>query len=198
MLSGGRVTAGIGVGKLRHESDALGSDYTRRGAYADEGIAIMSELWTQEDPSFRGTFFSFSGVKFSPKPAQPHLPIWVGGNSDAALRRAARLGDGWHADGLPPEELGRRKKYLKAQVAAAGRDMSEIALSVRHTLDVLESRTSEPAGPMVGTPDQLLAAIGAYDGAGVSEMVLAVVATKAERVYQVIDAFAEKVMRRAG
>ncbi len=75
-LSGGRLTVGVGVGGLRHESECLGSNFSERGAYSNESIAIMKELWTNEDPVFEGRFFSFSGIKFSPKPAQkPHPPI---------------------------------------------------------------------------------------------------------------------------
>ena len=79
VFSGGRLTVGIGVGALQHESDALNSDYSQRGPFTDESIAIMKELWTKEDPEFNGKFYSFSGVKFSPKPAQrPHPPIFIG------------------------------------------------------------------------------------------------------------------------
>lgn len=198
VLSGGRVTAGIGVGALRLESDALGSPFARRGAYANEGIAIMKELWTQDDPSFNGRFFSFSGVKFSPKPVQtPHLPIWIGGNSDAALYRAAHMGDGWHADGLSPQDMTGRTEKLKTEVAAAGRSMSDITLSIRQSLDIVASPADDRQGPMVGTPDQILSTIEAYAALGVSEIVLGVSSRDTDRIYGVMEAFATKVMPRA-
>ena len=75
VLSGGRVTLGVGVGMLREENEALGSDFRTRGAYADESIEIMRELWTSEDPQHSGRFFEFGGnFKFSPKPAQKPGP----------------------------------------------------------------------------------------------------------------------------
>jgi probable F420-dependent oxidoreductase len=96
-ISAGRVILGVGVGVIEEEFTALGSPYKERGAYSDEALAIMQTLWMQEDPQFAGTYYTFNGMKFSPKPVQqPHPPIWIGGSSHAALRRVARLGDGWH------------------------------------------------------------------------------------------------------
>jgi probable F420-dependent oxidoreductase len=92
VLSGGRLILGVGVGAVPQESEALGSPYAERGAITDEAIAIMKELWTKEDPSFAGKYYRFSGMPFSPKPLQkPHIPILIGGNSRAAIRRAVRV-----------------------------------------------------------------------------------------------------------
>ena len=103
LFSGGRVTLGVGVGTLEEENRALGSDYATRGAYANEAIQVLRELWTADDPAFAGRFFNFAGVRFSPSPLQPGgVPILVGGGSRAALGRCARLGglgDGWHPIG---------------------------------------------------------------------------------------------------
>ena len=91
VLSGGRLILGVGVGAIENEMEAMGSPFAERGAVTDEAIAIMKELWTQEDPEFQGRFHSFSGMKFSPKPLQkPHIPFLIGGASRAAIRRAAR------------------------------------------------------------------------------------------------------------
>src|SRR4030095_9298909 len=96
VLSGGRLILGVGVGGVLQESEAMGSPYVERGAITDEAIAILKELWTQEDPSFAGQYHRFSDMPFSPKPLQkPHIPILIGGNSRAAIRRAVRLGHGW-------------------------------------------------------------------------------------------------------
>ena len=198
VMSGGRLTVGVGVGGLKKESDALGSNFEERGAYTDEAIAIMKELWTQEDPSFHGRFYSFSGVKLSPKPLQkPHAPIWIGGQSRGALRRAARMGDGWHPTGLSPDELAGHLKYLKSQMEAAERAMSEVIISVRTELDVLSSPVADAQGPMVGTADQLLRTIEAYRSLGVKEMVFSVSTADLKRQYAVMETFAEKVMPSA-
>lgn len=202
VFSDGRLVVGVGVGALKHESDSLGSDYHRRGAYADESIAIMKELWTSEDPNFSGRFFSFSGAKFSPKPLQkPHPPVLIGGTSDAALRRVARLGDGWHPNRLSPDELAAAIERLKSHLGLAGRSMSEVSLTMRLELDVLATEHSETQaperGPMVGTADQLLRMIEAYEGLGVEEMIFQVSSTDSVRINRIMEAFAEKVMPRA-
>ena len=110
VLSGGRVTLGVGVGWLKEEFEALDSpDFERRGAVTDEWIAIFKQLWTQSPASFTGQFYNYADIRCEPFPLQkPHPPIWVGGHSRAALRRTARHGDGWHPVGaiaaspLPP------------------------------------------------------------------------------------------------
>ncbi len=107
VLSGGRLIMGVGVGLIEKEMRAMGSPYAERGAFADESIAVMRALWSQDDPKFAGKYYQFDGMKFSPKPRQTPIPIVIGGVSRAAIRRAARLGDGWQPLGLSPEALGR-------------------------------------------------------------------------------------------
>ena len=198
VLSKGRITVGVGAGAVRPESDALGSDFTRRGAYTDESIAIMKELWTEDDPTFEGEFYSFSEVKFSPKPTQqPHPPIWIGGRSRAAIRRTARLGDGWHPNPSTVDEVADLVGYLGERVEAAGRSMSDVAVSVRCELDVLDSTAAEQRAPMIGTVDQLLATIDSFARLGVSEIVFSVSSGEAGRVRGIMEMFADKVMPRA-
>ncbi|MEJ0067856.1 MAG: TIGR03619 family F420-dependent LLM class oxidoreductase [Pseudomonadota bacterium] len=107
VLSRGRITLGVGVGWMREEFAALGAaDFDRRGAVTDEYIAIWKKLWTTSPVAHDGRFYSFGPVRCEPPPQQrPHPPIWIGGHTDAALRRAARLGDGWHPIGADPEPL---------------------------------------------------------------------------------------------
>src|SRR5712692_7880272 len=101
-LSGGRVVLGIGAGWVAAESAALGVPFAERGAMTDEYLAAMQELWTSHAPSFAGKYTRFGGLVFEPKPLQkPHPPIWVGGHSRAALRRAARVGAAWHPINRP-------------------------------------------------------------------------------------------------
>lgn len=98
-LSGGRLILGVGLGKGEDdipEFRFLNADYHRRGEYATEAIKIMKALWTMENPSFKGKYFSFEDCVFEPKPLQkPHPPIWWAGASDKALRRVVESGDGW-------------------------------------------------------------------------------------------------------
>ena len=96
-LSGGRFILGIGVGWARQEFDALGVPFHQRGAMTDDYLAAIKTVWADEVASHEGRFVSFSDVRTAPHPLQrPHPPIWVGGASDAALRRAVMHGDAWH------------------------------------------------------------------------------------------------------
>ena len=96
-LSGGRLILGVGVGWAQQEFQALGVPFKSRGAITNEYLEALKLLWTQDIASYEGRFVSFQDVRTGPRPArQPHPPIWVGGSSDAALRRAVRYGDAWH------------------------------------------------------------------------------------------------------
>ena len=96
-LSGGRFILGIGVGWARQEFDALGVPFHRRGAMTDDYLAAIKTVWADEIASYDGRFVSFRNVRTAPHPLRrPHPPIWVGGASDAALRRAVLHGDAWH------------------------------------------------------------------------------------------------------
>jgi probable F420-dependent oxidoreductase len=96
-LSGGRLIVGVGVGWAQQEFEVLGVPFHQRGAITNEYLEALTLLWTQEVASYEGRFISFQNVYTAPRPVQsPHPPIWVGGSSDAALRRAVRYGNGWH------------------------------------------------------------------------------------------------------
>ena len=195
VLSGGRVTLGVGVGMLREENEALGSDFTTRGAYADESIEIMRELWTSEDPQHSGRFFEFGGnFKFSPKPAQNPLPILIGGMSRAAMRRSARLGDGWHPNSGSIEDMGARFQALREMWSEHGRNPDDAQLVVRCELDVLDTASDNADTPMIGTPDQLAQAALEYASLGVSEIVLGISTNDLDRIRRIQESFAERVM----
>ncbi|HEX4011860.1 MAG TPA: LLM class F420-dependent oxidoreductase [Solirubrobacteraceae bacterium] len=131
-LSDGRFALGIGVGWSREEFAALGIPFERRGARADEYLAAMRTLWREDPASFTGEFVSFSGIRVNPKPVRDaRIPIIVGGNSDAALRRAARAGDGWYGFNLNGvEQVRERVERLRRLCAATGRDPSELHVAV--------------------------------------------------------------------
>ena len=184
---------------LREENDALGSDFTTRGAYADESIEVMRDLWTSEDPSHSGRFFDYGGFKFSPKPVQsPGVPILIGGMSRAAMRRAARLGDGGHPNGGSVTEMGERFETVRTMCAEFDRDPDEVTLVVRGELEVLDTPSDNPSTPMIGTPDQLLRTIEGYESIGVSEIVLQVGTDDVDRIRRTQEAFAEQVLPRVG
>ncbi len=141
VLSGGRLILGVGVGLIEKEIRAMGSPFAERGAFTDEAIAVMRSLWTEDEPSFDGKYSRFAGMKFSPKPLQkPSIPVVIGGVSRAAIRRAARLGDGWQPLGLAPEALGQGIALLRTEAQACGRDVSTIPVSIAMSLGVSTSR----------------------------------------------------------
>src|SRR3990172_4969709 len=106
VLSGGRLIVGAAVGWLAEEFEALGIPFAERGARSDEALRVMRALLTETEPRFEGRFFRFASIKAEPKPLQkPHPPIWIGGSSAAAFRRAAEFGDAWHPSHRPGEEI---------------------------------------------------------------------------------------------
>ncbi|HVT42362.1 MAG TPA: TIGR03619 family F420-dependent LLM class oxidoreductase [Acidimicrobiales bacterium] len=133
-LSGGRLRLGVGLGWLREELEAGGVDFARRGEQADETIDAIRALW-HADPArgahFAGQHFSFAGVQSFPRPVQSGgVPIEVGGTTPAAIRRAARRGDGWLSLGLRGDRLTEALGVLAAEAAAAGRDPSRIDVTL--------------------------------------------------------------------
>lgn len=131
LLSGGRVTLGAGVGWLAEEFEAVGVDFATRGTRMSESIAVLRELWTAPEPEHRGRFFSFGPLRFEPKPVQrPCPPIIVAGDSPVALRRAARLGDGWCGLGHTPESAAPQIAALRPLLAEYGRDPATFEMNV--------------------------------------------------------------------
>ena len=131
VLSGGRFIFGVGVGWLDEEFRVLRQNLRDRAAQTREALLAMQACWTQDDPEFHGTFFDFSGIKFAPKPRQkPHPPIWFGGNSMPALKRAVELGNGWHAVWQTPEEVAEKAAILRDLCAKAGKNFANFALTI--------------------------------------------------------------------
>ena len=122
-FSDGRVLLGVGVGWAKEEMDAVGVDFHKRGKRTDEAIAVMRALWTSEASSFSGDFYRFQDAYSFPKPARAGgIPILIGGESDAAIRRVARIGDGWLPYNLPVEEAAGTIARLKQVTREVGRD----------------------------------------------------------------------------
>lgn len=131
VLSGGRFIFGVGVGWLEEEFRVLRQNLSDRSAQTREALLAMKACWTQEDPEFHGKFFDFFGIKFSPKPRQkPHPPIWFGGNSMPALKRAVTQGDGWHAVWETPEEVAAKAKTLRDLCEKAGKNFADFPITI--------------------------------------------------------------------
>jgi probable F420-dependent oxidoreductase len=140
LLSGGRLTLGIGLGWNQIEYHALGMDFTNRGKRVEEQIDLLRRLWTEDTVAFDGDWHQFEAAGLNPRPVQQPIPIWFGAVADAAIRRAGRLGDGLlvfpHFKEL--EEAGAKIKLFQDSAAAAGRDPA--ALNVDATIYAREGK----------------------------------------------------------
>src|SRR5881296_3946465 len=181
-LSRGRLILGAGVGWLREEFEALAAPaFEERGAVTDEYLRLMRATWTTDPVTFEGKHYRVRNVHALPKPAQRGgLPIWIGGHTDAALKRAGTLGDAWHPIALRPpgllfpDEYAKRAKELRGWAQQAGRDPTSIELTVRVPMEVRPRGAKSPGGerPLFqGTAAQVIADIRAYQAAGVTHFV---------------------------
>ncbi len=128
-LSGGRMLLGVGVGWLEEEFDALGVPFARRGAHTDDSIRALRALWSEPCASYQGEFASFRKVYSRPQPESGSVPIIIGGHSEAAARRAGRLGDGFFPGKGDLDELERLIGIMRAAATEAGRDADAIELT---------------------------------------------------------------------
>jgi probable F420-dependent oxidoreductase len=143
-LSRGRVDLGVGVGWLREEFEALEVPWERRGARTDDYLGVLKALWTEDLSSFSGEFYNLAPCSQFPKPVQsPHPPVHIGGESDAALRRTARLGQGWHSFNRTPADLADPLARLDELLSAEGRTRSDITVTVCPYFQELSPTTVE-------------------------------------------------------
>jgi probable F420-dependent oxidoreductase len=125
-LSQGRLFPAVGVGvELPREFEASGVAFAQRGRRTDEAIRVMRMLWTQDEVTFQGEFYKLDRISIFPKPWQSPPPIWIGGKSEAAMRRTARLGDGWIPSFITPDEMRAGIQKVQEMAAAEGRQVPE-------------------------------------------------------------------------
>lgn len=152
VLSGGRLRLCVGLGWMREELEACGTDFDSRGRRADESIDVMRALWAdsgEKGASFSGEFFSFSDAHSYPKPVRAGaVPIHVGGHSAASMRRAIRRGDGWQPLGIGGDELRAAISELRRQAAEAGRDPASLEVSVSAVTSAITEQTVEKSEAM--------------------------------------------------
>ncbi len=130
-LSGGRVDLGIGVGWLKEEFDALNVPWERRGRRTDEYLEVLRTLWVDNPSEYHGDTYDLPACEMYPKPVQqPHPPIHIGGETPAALRRTARLGQGWHTFNRSPGELATGVAQLDVHLEVAGRSRADLHVTV--------------------------------------------------------------------
>lgn len=171
-LSNGRLVVGVGAGWLEEEFAALGVPFAERGARTDEYLRVYRNLWETETSTFEGTYKQYTKMRMFPKAAPTRrgtIPVWVGGNGTASIRRVAELGDGWHPINLGPEDFAAHVEVYRERCAAFGRPPGQICM--RH---MPGGRTAPGGGkwPLSGTPDEQAAEIRAYAAAGLDELML--------------------------
>jgi probable F420-dependent oxidoreductase len=214
VLSEGRLLPAFGIGSpLSPEWAALGLDTATRGRRTDEALEIIARLWREDAVTFSGRFSQLDKATILPKPVQKHLPMWIGGSSDAAIRRTAQYGTGWIAGSEPPEEAGRIIRAIAAASIAAGRpidadhygagfpfhfgDPNDPAL--KPAQDAFRKRTGrDPATYFaIGDADTILGHVQSYVAAGLSKFILRPIATGDDAILDQTRALIEQVLPRA-
>jgi probable F420-dependent oxidoreductase len=174
LLAHGRVIAGVASGWLEPEFRALGAPFERRGAYTDEAIGLMRACWASDTPEFAGEFFKLSGMRFGPRPSAGTIPLWIGGISRRAIRRAVELGDGWHGTRMKPEQVAERLGWLRAEAARRKRDLTGFALSHRVYIGFAD-KWRETGGYVEGIlapPGELAEYLARFAELGIEELLI--------------------------
>jgi probable F420-dependent oxidoreductase len=201
VLSEGRVTLGIGVGWMEEEFKALGLDtFAQRGAVTDEYIQLFKELWTKDNPEFHGEHYQLSESGFMPKPVQkPHPPIWIGGHTNPAIRRAAKYGDGWMPIGLrppailEPEELAEKIAHLRRLTVQAGRPEDAVSLCFS-TGVTFEDSPGATRRMMSGRAEQIAADLRQYQDLGIRNFIIGFPGDSVAAVDEAMEQFSKQVM----
>jgi len=189
VLSEGRLLPAFGIGSpLGPEWQALNIDTRTRGRRTDEGLEIIRRLWREDSVDFEGAYYHLSGASISPKPVQPDLPMWIGGGSEAAIRRVARIGTGWQAGGETPADAGRIVAAIKRAAAEAGRSIDEDHYGAGFPFHFGDGSDPAVAGAMaayakrtgrdprstfaIGNADAILERIAQYVEVGIAKFIL--------------------------
>ena len=207
VLSGGRITVGCGVGWMQEEFEAVGAEpFEERGRVADEYLAVFRELWTSDKPSFDGAYAKFDNIAFLPKPVQtPHPPLWIGGESAPALRRAARAGDAWYPIGNNPKfPLDTWPRYeaaierLHGFANAAGRDPKSIGLAYRvgwyDEPSPRQAHGGEADRLFTGDPQAIADDIARFRALGVRDLTVNLTGPDLAATLDRLQRFAEEIM----
>ena len=224
VLCGGKLDLGVGIGSpatiMSREYEVVGVDRKLRGKIADEYIEAMKAVWTSHPASYEGRFISFKDAEIFPKPLQkPYPPIWVGGWTEAAMKRSALHGDGWLPAWLTPEDIGARHQRVREMASQFGRDGNAVHLGIEvyasidensskakknalgtfqasrgtyereMTLEYLESVS------LIGSPDEIREKIDAYVRAGVSHFELKFIYPTMSHNLEMMRLFSEEVLK---
>jgi probable F420-dependent oxidoreductase len=226
VLCGGRLDLGVGIGSpatiQSREYEILGVDRRLRGKICDDYIGAMKAIWTTNPASYEGPFVRFEGAEIFPKPLQkPHPPLWVGGWTEAAMARTARLGDGWLPAWLKPKDIAVCFGKVKEMAEANGRDPQKLHLGIEVYVSIdadARKARAEAMGTfqasrgtyerqmslefleqvsLIGSPQEIRRQVTAYREAGVSHFELKFIYPTLERLRQMMRLFSDEVLGKA-
>lgn len=194
VFSGGRVILGFGAGWAEKEFGFLNADFARRGKVMDESVRLMKALWKDDVVNFEGEFFHVRDALFLPKPVKRDIPVWIGGNGPVSVRRAIRLGDGWHPVGL--DEEGFRNGVQKIR-----EEGKRLTISTRMTTDVRKKRepymtpNGEKRVTVSGTAVEIRKEIDRYAQAGLEYYCASINRPAASEIIADLKKFSSEVMK---
>jgi probable F420-dependent oxidoreductase len=211
VLSDGRLLPAFGIGSpLGPEWQALNIDTRTRGKRTDEALEIIARLWREDSVDFAGTHYRLAGASISPKPVQPDLPMWIGGSSQAAIRRTARYGTGWQGGGETPADAARVVAAIKTATAEAGRSIDADHYGASFPFYFGDATDSAVAGAMaayakrtgreaeryfaIGSETTILERIADYVSGGVEKFILRPVGANGEDVIAQTRRLIDKVL----
>lgn len=201
-LSGGRLILGAGAGWLAEEFAALDApDFAHRGSVLEEWVAIMRACWTQDEPAFEGRHYRFDRVRFRPRPLR-RIPILIGGNSRAALRRAGRIGDGWFGTAVALDEAHASIAEIRRTAVDAGRDPDLLTMACGFTVKLTREERTHPRH-LLGTPEQVVERVRALAHAGFDHLELRFAPMRdpagpsLDRALEMMETFADEVIPAA-
>ncbi len=175
VLTNGRLIIGAGAGWMKEEFDFLGAaSFEHRGTVMDEYLQIFKEVWTKEHPQHKGKYYQFDNLHFEPKPLQGTVPVLIGGNSEAALRRAVRYADGWLGLTMPFTDYLKYRDRLKALCIEYGRDFSTLTVGIAQScvidLNAKRDPEAEKNVALSGHPETIAARIRKYQAEGLQHL----------------------------
>jgi len=196
-LSKGRLILGVGIGWMPEEFSALGVAFKDRAAMSEEQLQIFNLLWSEERPRFEGRHYRFDEVAVNPRPVQqPRFPIWIGGESAAAQRRAAKYGDAWFSYfvKITAEDLAARFGQLRQLAVDAGRNPDAIKLCCVRPIEVTKEPLPQEDDSLRGSPEQLVEALKRYEAVGVEHMALQFMRGRWPERKEQIETFGQEVI----
>jgi len=192
-LSGGRLIVGVGVGWNATEFGYVGAGdrFNARGAYLEEAVTIWRHLWRGDTSEFHGRFHHFEEVRFGPLPVQgENVPVWFGGRDERALKRAGRLGEGYHSSASGPESYGPRVPIIRAAATEAGRPEPTFSARFR----VAFGEHNAPFYMLTGDPESMIGELREFESLGVSHVAVDFAETNPERCRDLIEQFDREVV----